>query len=90
MIRTMTNADYNRNVGRTMRIARNAARLTTRQIGAMVGLDQANVVRLESGKTEWTVEKIHRFSAALCIDVADVMASANHPPPTVSSESSAA
>jgi len=63
------------NSGRTLRIARRAARLTQRQLAAKVGVDHSFISLIESGDRDWRgigYETIVRLAVVLNVAPADL------------------
>ena len=54
-------------IGRRMRLARERAGVTQREVGFAIGMSGANVANLEAGKTRILLD--HIYNAALLLDI---------------------
>ncbi len=77
------NDDQAKTLGATLRIAREALGLSTRQLSERSGVDQAAVVRLENGTfTTPSPDKLARVTEALGLNLADVYTLAGYTVPS--------
>jgi transcriptional regulator with XRE-family HTH domain len=74
--RRMGGSDYRSALGTAVRVRRERAKLTSRQLARHSGLSEGTVSRIESGKTDPTWATVRRLAAALGASVAEIAADA--------------